>query len=226
MLGENVPRKSLVEEIYASLKQEILWLRLKPGDVLAESFLASVYETSKTPVREALARLVSEGLVTVFPRAGYAVSEICFSDIKDMHEYRYVLENYCLVNAVNNATAEQIDHLDSLSYTDRYSFVDEPPIFKLQTEPIPRDSEFHIYLAEISGNKVICKQLMETLEKLQRIMFYVAENDYMTSGCEEHHILAVFLRNKRLEEAQSLLHHHINEVYEHCAKARDLQKLF
>lgn len=226
MLMKNVHRKSLAEEIYTSLKQEILWLRLKPGDALAEPYLASIYKISKTPVREALARLVSEGLVTVFPRAGYVVSDICFSDIKDMHEYRYVLENYCLVNAVKNATPAQIDYLDSLSYTDRYSYVDEPPIFKLYTEPIPRDSEFHIYMAEISGNEIVHKQLISTLEKLQRIMFYVSENEYMTSGCEEHHILAGLIREKNLEEAQLLLHHHINEVYEHCVKARDLKKLF
>lgn len=226
MRSEQSSKKNLVEDIYASLKQEILWLRLKPGETVTETYLAEVYETSKTPVREVLLRLISEGLIISYPGRGYAVSSISMEEIKDLHEYRYALENACLVSAVKNATEEEIVHLDSLSYTDRQFFVKEPPIFSKRPEPTLRDSEFHIYLAEISGNKVILKGIIDTLEKLQRLMYFISESEYMGRGCDEHHELAMLIRARHLKKAQELLHSHINEVYRRCINAKDIQKLF
>ena len=93
-------RDNLFDNIYLSLRQDILWLRLKPGTILTEAYLADKFQSSKTPVREALMRLSFDGLVNVFPRRGYCVSEISFADIKDMHEYRWVLESTCLAKAM------------------------------------------------------------------------------------------------------------------------------
>ena len=84
---------SLVNDIYISLKQDILWLRLKPRTTLTESELAEIYKTSKTPIREALSMLVRDELVSVFPRKGYMVTEVSLTDMRDMHQYRYILEN-------------------------------------------------------------------------------------------------------------------------------------
>ena len=100
-------KNNLFNNIYLSLKQDILWLRLKPGTLLTETYLADKFEISKTPIREALMRLSYDGLVTIFPRKGYCVSEISFSDIKDMHEYRYILENTCLIKVTENISDEE-----------------------------------------------------------------------------------------------------------------------
>ena len=78
---------NLVNDIYISLKQDILWLRLKPKTMLTETYLAEIYKTSKTPIREALSMLVRDELVSVFPRKGYMVTDVCMSDMRDMHQY-------------------------------------------------------------------------------------------------------------------------------------------
>ena len=106
---------SLVNDIYVSLKQDILWLRLKPRTTLTESELAEIYKTSKTPIREALSMLVRDELVSVFPRKGYMVTEVSLTDMRDMHQYRYILENANLVYAVKHATKEQLARLDELA---------------------------------------------------------------------------------------------------------------
>ena len=219
-------RDNLFDNIYLSLRQDILWLRLKPGTILTEAYLADKFQSSKTPVREALMRLSFDGLVNVFPRRGYCVSEISFADIKDMHEYRWVLESTCLAKAMECATEEQIEKLDSLSYTDRLFYREEESRFSRSPQEEPRDSEFHIYLAEIAGNRIIHAQLIDVLEKLQRPMLCVAEENYMSRGVEEHHILAGMIREKKLDEARDLLRGHINEVYEHCLRISTLAKLF
>ena len=162
---------SLVNDIYVSLKQDILWLRLKPRTTLTESELAEIYKTSKTPIREALSMLVRDELVSVFPRKGYMVTEVSLTDMRDMHQYRYILENANLVYAVKHATKEQLARLDELAEQDRYYTEDEPHFSK----EVISNNAFHFYLAEMTGNRILVKQLTDTLEKLQRIMYFVAE---------------------------------------------------
>ena len=213
---------NLVNDIYVSLKQDILWLRLKPNTMLTETYLAEIYKTSKTPIREALSMLVRDELVSVFPRKGYMVTDVSMSDMRDMHQYRYILENANLVHAVKYATKEQLAHLDELAEMDRYYTEDDPHFSK----EVVCNNAFHFYLAEMTGNRILLKQLTDTLEKLQRIMYFVAEKDYMFRGCEEHHQLVRHIADKELEKAQIILHHHISEVLEHISKMRGISKLF
>ena len=187
---------SLVNDIYVSLKQDILWLRLKPRTTLTESELAEIYKTSKTPIREALSMLVRDELV--------------------------ILENANLVYAVKHATKEQLARLDELAEQDRYYTEDEPHFSK----EVISNNAFHFYLAEMTGNRILVKQLTDTLEKLQRIMYFVAEKNYMFRGCEEHHELVRLIAAKELEKAQLVLHHHISEVLEHISQVRGISKLF
>ncbi|MCC8057645.1 GntR family transcriptional regulator [Cloacibacillus sp.] len=213
---------NLVNDIYVSLKQDILWLRLKPKTMLTETYLAEIYKTSKTPIREALSMLVRDELVSVFPRKGYMVTDVSMSDMRDMHQYRYILENANLVHAVKYATKEQLAHLDELAEMDRYYTEDDPHFSK----EVVCNNAFHFYLAEMTGNRILLKQLTDTLEKLQRIMYFVAEKNYMFRGCEEHHQLVRHIADKELEKAQIILHHHISEVLEHISKMRGISKLF
>ena len=213
---------NLVNDIYVSLKQDILWLRLKPKTMLTETYLAEIYKTSKTPIREALSMLVRDELVSVFPRKGYMVTDVSMSDMRDMHQYRYILENANLVHAVKYATKEQLAHLDELAEMDRYYTEDDPHFSK----EVVCNNAFHFYLAEMTGNRILLKQLTDTLEKLKRIMYFVAEKDYMFRGCEEHHQLVRHIADKELEKAQIILHHHISEVLEHISKMRGISKLF
>lgn len=213
---------NMVNDIYVSLKQDILWLRLKPRTMLTEAYLAEVYKTSKTPIREALSMLVHDELVSVFPRKGYMVTDVSLNDMRDMHQYRYILENANLVHAVKYATKEDLEHLDQLAEKDRFYTEDEPHF----SNEVMSNNAFHFYLAEMTGNRILLKQLVDTLEKLQRVMFFVAEKDYMFRGCEEHHQLVRHIANKELEKAQIILHHHISEVLEHITKASGISKLF
>ena len=221
-MRSEAPNNNLVNDVYVSLKQDILWLRLKPKTMLTETYLAEIYKTSKTPIREALSMLVRDELVSVFPRKGYMVTDVSLNDMRDMHQYRYILENANLVHAVKYATKEQLDHLDELAELDRY-YTEEEPHF---SKEVTCNNAFHFYLAEMTGNRILLKQLTDTLEKLQRIMYFVAEKDYMFRGCEEHHQLVRHIADKELKKAQIVLHHHISEVLEYISLMRGLSKLF
>jgi len=68
--------ESLTEQAYRVIEEQIVTLRLKPGDVLSEQFLCVSTKFGRTPIREALQRLSREGLITILPRKGVLVSDI------------------------------------------------------------------------------------------------------------------------------------------------------
>ena len=71
-------------QAYRAIRRQIIDLTLPPGSSFTEGSLAQQWRTSKTPVREALARLRRDGLVTALPRAGYVVSPITLQDTDDL----------------------------------------------------------------------------------------------------------------------------------------------
>ena len=68
--------ETLTEQAYRLIEEQIVTLRLKPGDVLSEQMLSATFDIGRTPIREALQRLAREGLITVLPRKGILVSDI------------------------------------------------------------------------------------------------------------------------------------------------------
>jgi DNA-binding GntR family transcriptional regulator len=69
-------RETLTEHAYRLIEEQIVTLRLKPGDVLSEQMLSAMFKIGRTPIREALQRLAREGLITILPRKGILVSDI------------------------------------------------------------------------------------------------------------------------------------------------------
>src|SRR5579872_731232 len=78
--------------IYATLRRDIAALRLKPGVRLSENELAARFGTSRAPVREALIRLVEDGLIEVRPQRGSFVSAISLSAMEQGRLVREALE--------------------------------------------------------------------------------------------------------------------------------------
>jgi DNA-binding GntR family transcriptional regulator len=73
--GKPGPAATLTEQAYRQLEEQIVTLRLKPGEFLSEHALSANLSIGRTPIREALQRLAREGLVTILPRKGILVSE-------------------------------------------------------------------------------------------------------------------------------------------------------
>jgi len=68
--------ETLTEQAYRLIEEQIVTLRLKPGDILSEQMMSASCGIGRTPIREALQRLAREGLVIILPRKGILVSDI------------------------------------------------------------------------------------------------------------------------------------------------------
>lgn len=93
---------SLTAEAFARIRSEILACRLQPGQKLVIADLCQHFGFSLGAVREALARLTSEGLVEAEPRKGFRVAPITEAELKDITQVRGTVESLCLENAIRN----------------------------------------------------------------------------------------------------------------------------
>lgn len=88
-LDPTVPRPAvLADRVYAALKHRVLTCALKPGERLVEADLCTTMGVSRTPLREAMNRLVHEGLILTSPYRGYSVAPLSAEKFSDLCEGR------------------------------------------------------------------------------------------------------------------------------------------
>src|SRR5437588_8909247 len=134
----------LRDNVYESLRSDILMCRLAPGDDMREQDLAERYAVSRQPVREALLRLEREHLVTVQPRQGYRVNPISLADARDLLRFRLALEPACVAEAIETASDESLKGLNKFR---RFAGNHE--------EFIAYNRAFHTAMSHASGNRRI-----------------------------------------------------------------------
>jgi DNA-binding GntR family transcriptional regulator len=102
---------SMRDQIYEALRDSILQNSYPPASVLPIDRLAEDFGVSATPVREALVKLESEGLVNLIPNKGAVVTDIKAEDILNNWEMRQLLEPYAAEKSINLVTQNEIDDL-------------------------------------------------------------------------------------------------------------------
>ena len=110
-----VENLTLWQRVYAHLRAEILEGRLEPGAELAEVALSEQLGVSRGPIREAIGRLASEGLVTVRPRRGAVVRSLSKEEFLELYQVREALERMAMQLAVPRLAAEHFEELTELN---------------------------------------------------------------------------------------------------------------
>lgn len=150
--------------IYIKLRRAIIMNHLKPGERLDVEAIARQYETSITPVRDALQMLRQDGLVTIKPRSGYFVTRTTLKQLRDLLELRHILEIAAVERAALNVTPEQIAEFRSIhaGYTG-----DDDISYDRYTD---ENRKFHYLLAQASGNNELTQLMGRLHDRLARFM--------------------------------------------------------
>ena len=106
---------SLKEWAFQQIKEAILTNELKPGEVYTDQDMARELGTSKTPVREALIELTARGFFEFIPRKGFQLKRLTRKDIKNLLDFRKILEVGIIRHITPIMTDEAIRHLEALS---------------------------------------------------------------------------------------------------------------
>ena len=115
VLRPSSDNESLAEQAYRLLEEQLVTLKLAPGELVAEKDLMDKAGIGRTPVREAIQRLSVEGLLQVLPRKGLMVTPVRRSDLSQIIEARRVLERLMVVKAAERATPDQRVALKNLA---------------------------------------------------------------------------------------------------------------
>ena len=101
-IGREVDRRRpIVPQIYDALRDAIVGVALRPGQVISETEMAASFGVSRTPIREALIRLADEGLIDIYPQAGTFVSRIDLAAVREAQFVRQTLETAVAIQAAS-----------------------------------------------------------------------------------------------------------------------------
>jgi DNA-binding GntR family transcriptional regulator len=137
--------RSVVDQVHADLLERIVAGELAPGSRLRQEALAAELGVSRTPLREALARLVSEGLVEFVPNRGATVARRDFNDMNQAWRARLVLEPGAARLAAERRDAKEVERLRVAVGRQRAVADDVTASFEV-------NREFHLALVAASGN--------------------------------------------------------------------------
>lgn len=109
-----IPRQSLAAAVVERLREKILSGELPEGEQLRQEAIASEYEISRIPVREALSHLAGEGFVKIVGNRGAVVAALSPDEIMQLFETRAVLESYMLRKAIPNITDADLQRAEDI----------------------------------------------------------------------------------------------------------------
>ncbi|WP_250564130.1 GntR family transcriptional regulator [Sphaerisporangium fuscum] len=167
LVGQEETDLDRTSQAYRAIRRQIIDLTLPPGSSFSEASLAQQWRISKTPVREALARLRRDGLVDALPRAGYVVSPITLQDTDDLCAMRTLLSVEAAAGAARRGVeAPALERLEVLS---RVPFALAAGEVGLE-ESLQAAIEFEAIIANSSGNNRFGKAIVDVLDELERVL--------------------------------------------------------
>jgi DNA-binding GntR family transcriptional regulator len=165
------PPSRLADRVYEQVKARILLGQARPGDVIAAHSLSQDLAVSRTPVHEALKRLVGEGYLVTRPRVGYAVTPVNLDEMRDLFQVRTRLEAMAAELA---AKAWADEHRLAFSSADRAA---QRRHRELKASGAPLElaqllhgehKRFHQMIADIGGNRRLERLICELQDETQR----------------------------------------------------------
>jgi DNA-binding GntR family transcriptional regulator len=158
---ERPTAKSLTEEAYQRIKGFILRSEIYPRQKIVIEDLSKQMGISRTPIREAMSRLVKEGYVNHIWNRGFSVKEITAAEVEELYGAREALEPYLAEEAARRVTQGEVQELERL-LKEYGEFVERRP----RRERRLLDLDFHGKVAEIAGNSYLQRVLGEVFERI------------------------------------------------------------
>lgn len=150
--------QTLVDVAYKALKKDITERVLLPGKKIIIRELQERYGISETPIKQALNRLITEGLVESIPRKGIKVTEITWEDLEELFDIRLMLETYYLKQVMKNFKNNPDIHRQFLKLLREHTWIIEKGVdLNDYFQNYYLDQEFHQLFVKCSGNRRISR---------------------------------------------------------------------
>lgn len=201
--------KSKSEIVYQAIHKAIIEGKFKPGEKLEPEKLAIDLEVSRMPIREAINRLQTEGLVDIIPHTAAVVATVDTDEIKDLMTVRSMLEGFAVRRATKRITEKGLEKLWKICKEMEIKTKDK----KDRNSLIARNREFHQTILEACGNKTIksiCSNLYDSFERFN--MQLISSQKRANQILYEHRNLVETIEARKSAVAEKLMRSHINHT--------------
>ncbi len=212
--------KSLTEQAVEEIRARIVRGDFELGAPLSENTLAAELGVSKTPVREALLHLKSEGLVSIQPQRGSFVFDMRSAQILELGELRETLELGALRLAADRDARGLADELRAIVANMRLA-LDRYDVISYRT----LDADFHRAFFEHAGNRYLLASYMGIAFRIQALRTRLSMNPVLNrSSYRDHQSLHQLVRARRTDEALALLSSHVRGTIVDYAASIDARR--
>lgn len=192
--------RTLREKIAESLRESIVKGELRPGERLQEIEIAAQYQTSRTPVREALRQLESEGFLLIKPRRGAVVAPITTRDIQEFYELKSLLEGYAAEKATPQLADRDIDRMERMNdeLRRRYERSDIAGMISVH-------NQFHEVFIHACGNERLAILIKSLVKQFQRYRIALSHTDAVEDSIRIHGEIIQAFRQRNAARAAELV---------------------
>jgi DNA-binding GntR family transcriptional regulator len=202
-----VESKTIATHVYQQLRQAIHLGQLKPGQRLVDGDLADALQVSRATVREALRMLESKGLVVNKHRRGTFVAELTTEDLRDIYNFRSLLETHAVRQGAQSATVEELDELQRL-IADLYDAASRQSF----EEIVDLDLRFHLAVCRFARSRRLLETWlgMETMLRAFLLLKYALYDDSALIASSHQPIIDALRQGDGERAARELTSHIAN----------------
>jgi DNA-binding GntR family transcriptional regulator len=210
MIRSRRPHAYLADTVYETLRRDILDREFDPGEPLTEHELSRRFGVSRTPVREALAKLERDHLVRVVPKKGAFVRTLSPDDVRDLYQIREALEALTVRLAAPRVNREELAGFET-----RFRELKSrgPKVTYLEVRAL--GEEFHGYLLKQAGNARLTETLEHIREQIRSVWTMAILAPRRVHGLIAEHISIIdALKRADAARAERLMVGHVRRVRE------------
>ena len=208
------PRQSLRDAAYEAIKHQIITCKFKPGECINEASVAALLGFGRTPVHQALDRLMLEEMVDVIPRKGVIVKPVILSDVLQLVDVRLVNETYCAQLAAERADDADIRELEAVVGRARKAISDRNIQMMMML-----DRDFHLALGRATKNNELAELIRKLNERSLRFWYIsFTTPDHHSRFQEQHEAILAAVRNHDANRAMIAMRAHVEAFRKSVAR--------
>ena len=192
--------KSLREQVYDYLRDEINSRKILPGEFINLNQLSEQLGISKTPLRDAIIQLEIEGFVTILPRRGVTVKKLSLDEIKDAYEIVGALEGSVILSVFDKINSSHITQMEKLNSAqlDALKREDYDSYYK-------SNLAFHGVFLNLSENKTLLQMITPFKQRLYDFPRRGYLKEWELNNCNEHGQFIELIKQKDRKGAASMI---------------------
>lgn len=204
--------KSLNQQTYDRCRKDIMTFALKPGEAVSAAKLAERYEVSRTPARETLVRLQSEGMVDIFPQSKSMISRINIARAKQEWFVRKTLEIAMTDAFFRNVTKEDIDEMRYYA-KECERLGGQPRSHETSYEYLLNDNRFHAVTYRVAGEHLAAEIIASSAAHYSRVRLLAdLDNESKDRTLVEHEDIVRRIESGDREGYRETLTYHLERV--------------